>query len=86
MSGLNPALLFILGGVLLPLFPASARRYLPLLVPVVGAGLLLLTPHGNYGQLSAFGLELTTYRLDKLAFVWALIFHIAAFILSLIHI
>ncbi len=80
MSGVNPALLFVLAGILLPLFPAPTRRYLPLLVPVAGAGLLLLTSHGNYGQLSVFNLELTTYRLDKLAFVWALIFHIAAFI------
>lgn len=80
MIGLSPALLFLLAGVLLPLFPATVRRYIALLVPVIGMALLLLTPHGNYGQLSIFGLELTTYRLDKLAFVWALIFHIAAFI------
>ncbi len=80
MIGLSPAIIFLVAGVLLPLFPATARRYIVLLVPVVGVALLLLTPHGNYGQLSIFGLDLTTYRLDKLAFVWALIFHIAAFI------
>ncbi len=80
MTSLSPALLFIIAGCLLPLIPASTRRYVALLVPVIGIALLLLTPHGSYGQVSIFGLELTTYRLDKLAFVWALIFHIAAFI------
>lgn len=80
MTGLNPALVFIIAGVILPLLPAPARRYTVLFVPLIACALLLLTPFGNYGQISIFGLDLTTYRLDKLAFVWALIFHIAAFI------
>jgi len=40
----------------------------------------MLAGFGDHGQVTLFNLELTTYRLDKLAFVWALIFHIAAFI------
>lgn len=80
MTSLSPALLFIAAGCLLPLLPQFARRYVALLTPLLGMAFLLMTPHGQYGQLSVFGLELTTYRLDKLAFVWALIFHIAAFI------
>ncbi|MEM7256986.1 MAG: Na(+)/H(+) antiporter subunit D [Pseudomonadota bacterium] len=80
MTSLNPALLFIVAGLLIPLFPVGARKYLGLVVPVIGIALLVLTSHGHHGQLTLFGLELTTYRLDKLAFVWALIFQIAAFI------
>jgi len=80
MSSLNPAILFVIGALLLPLTPATARRYVALLIPVIGMALVVLTPNGSYGTITIFGLELTTYRLDKLAFVWALIFHIAAFI------
>ncbi len=80
MSSLNPAILFVIGALLLPLMPANARRYVALLIPLIGMALVLLTPNGSYGNITLFGLELTTYRLDKLAFVWALIFHIAAFI------
>lgn len=80
MTSLNPALLYVLAGVLVPLVPGSARKHLALIVPVVGIALLLMTSHGHHGQFVMFGLELTTYRLDNLAFVWALIFQIAAFI------
>ena len=80
MSSLNPAILFVIGALLLPLTPVNARRYVALLIPLIGMALVLLTPIGSYGAVTIFGLELSTYRLDKLAFVWALIFHIAAFI------
>jgi len=80
MTSLNPAVIFLLAGLFTPFASESARRYLALGAPVVGAILLLLADHGNYGQVELFNLQLTTYRLDKLAFVWALIFHIAAFI------
>ena len=80
MTSLNPAVIFLLAGLFTPFAPESARRYIALGAPVAGAILLLLADHGNYGQVQLFNLELTTYRLDKLAFVWALIFHIAAFI------
>ncbi|OED36263.1 Na(+)/H(+) antiporter subunit D [Chromatiales bacterium (ex Bugula neritina AB1)] len=80
MTSLNPALLFLVVGILLPLLPAASRRYCVLFVPLLGMLLLCLTPYGNYGQASIFGLPLESYRLDKLAFVWALIFHIAAVI------
>ena len=80
MSSLNPAILFVIGALLLPLTPVNARRYVALLIPLIGMALVLLTPNGSYGAVTIFGLELSTYRLDKLAFVWALIFHIAAFI------
>ena len=80
MTSINPAVIFLLAGLFTPFAPESARRYIALGAPVVGVILLLLAGHGNYGQVELFNLQLTTYRLDKLAFVWALIFHIAAFI------
>ena len=80
MTGLNPAVVFLLAGLFTPFAPATARRYIALAAPVIGLMLLLLTDHGIYGQVEIFNLQLQTYRLDKLAFIWALIFHIAAFI------
>ena len=80
MTSLNPAVVFLLAGLFTPFAPATTRRYIALAAPVIGLCLLLLTEHGIYGQVELFNLQLQTYRLDKLAFIWALIFHIAAFI------
>jgi len=80
MTSLNPAVIFLLAGLFTPFASSGARRYITLAAPVIGLVLLLLAGFGDHGQVTLFNLELTTYRLDKLAFVWALIFHIAAFI------
>ena len=80
MTSLNPAVLFLLAGLFTPFASVTARRYIALAAPVAGLLLLLTAGMGDHGQIILFNLELTTYRLDKLAFVWALIFHIAAFI------
>lgn len=80
MTSLNPAIVFLIAGLFTPFAPANVRRYITLIAPVIGVALLLMASHGNHGQVQIFDLQLTTYRLDKLAFVWALIFHIAAFI------
>ena len=60
MSSLNPAILFVIGALLLPLTPANARRYVALLIPLIGMALVLLTPNGSYGAVTIFGLELST--------------------------
>ncbi len=80
MASINPAVIFLLAGLFAPFASNTVRRYLTLGAPVLGIILLILTSHGNYGQVEIFNLQLVTYRLDKLAFIWALIFHIAAFI------
>ena len=91
MTSLNPAVIFLIAGLFAPFASDTARRYITLAAPAVGLAALLLTDFGNHGTVEIFNLQLVTYRLDKLAFVWAVIFHIAAFIgalyaLSLIHI
>ncbi len=80
MTSLNPAVIFLLAGLFTPFAAVGVRRYITLAAPLIGLALLLLTNHGDHGQIEIFNLQLVTYRLDKLAFVWALIFHIAAFI------
>ncbi len=80
MTSFNPAIVFLLAGLVTPFAAANTRRYITLAAPVIGLVLLLLANHGNHGLVQIFDIQLITYRLDKLAFVWALIFHIAAFI------
>ena len=82
-ESLNPALILILGGALLPLLPEAIRRWSTLVLPVVATTVLLTMPFGESGQLQVFGLTLVTLRLDSLSFVFALIFHIAAFLTAL---
>ena len=82
---LHPALIYLAAALLVPLVPnGKARAFLILLVPVVGIIPLLTTPFGDYLQLSLFGETLTTFRFDKLSFVFSLVFSLAAF-LSLLY-
>ena len=80
---LNPALVLILGGALMPLLPEVVRRWSTLALPLLATVVLLLLPFGEYGQIPVFGYSLVTLRLDSLSFVFALIFHIAAFLTAL---
>lgn len=74
----NPALLLIIGGLLLPLLGTWPRRVMTVLLPLVGIVVLLNMPMGWAGQMQLFGLPLETIRLDKLSFIFSLIFLIAA--------
>ena len=75
---LNPALVMILGGLLLPLLRDAPRRVLTLALPAMSLALQLQLPEGVSGTVEIFGLTLQTLRLDRLAFIFALIFLIAA--------
>jgi len=76
----NPALLLIIGGLLLPLLGPLPRRIMSLALPAASLVLLCCLPDGESGRAVLFGLDLVTLRVDKLAFIFALIFHIAALI------
>jgi len=80
MTSINPAIVFLVAGLFTPFAAQRLRPYITLAAPVIGLLLLLTAGFDNHGVVELFNLQLTTYRLDKLAFVWALIFHIAAFI------
>jgi multicomponent Na+:H+ antiporter subunit D len=75
---LNPALILIGGGMLLPLFHEIPRKIVMLLLPLASFALLLWLPMGNGGDLEFFGIDLETLRIDRLSFIFAVIFHIAA--------
>lgn len=75
---LNPALILVLGAAGLPLLHGLAQRLYLLALPLGSLALLVWLPFGDRGAFSLFGLELVTLRLDKLSFVFALAFLIAA--------
>ena len=79
----HPALILILGGFVQLALPAQLRRIFLLVLPVLGTIALLNIDAGHYGQLQIFNYELTLLHLDKLSFIFALIFHIALFIVAL---
>jgi len=78
IEGLNPALILIVGALLVPLIPQPARRVYVVLLPLVSMLQLLLHSHGTYAGMAFFDLTLETFRLDGLSFVFSFIFHIAA--------
>lgn len=78
IEGLNPALILIVGALLVPLIPQPARRVYVILLPLLSMLQLVLHQHGTFAELSFFGMTLQTFRLDSLSFIFGLIFHIAA--------
>jgi len=83
MSLLIPPLLFMYGAIYCLVAGRTQRTIVTLLVPVLALVSLLLLPNGNSAQIEFLGFELIFVRLDKLSFVFSLIFIIAAFLASL---
>lgn len=80
---LHPAFILILGGLLQAALPVPIRRIFLLVLPVLAGFVLLSIEPGEYGHVQVFNYELTLLRLDSLSFIFALIFHIALFIVAL---
>ena len=78
---LHPALIYLAGAALVPLVPNGRfRASLLLLVPILGVYPLFTLPYGSFGELTFMGETLTFFRLDRLSFVFTLIFSLAAFL------
>ncbi|MBI2357840.1 MAG: Na(+)/H(+) antiporter subunit D [Deltaproteobacteria bacterium] len=76
----SPGLILIAGAVLVPLFPGAWRSAYLLLLPVLSFAYLAVLPYGEYGQVLVFDYLLTTVRVDKLSFVFGVVFHLAVFL------
>ncbi len=83
MSWFIPPLLFCYGAVLCLFVGRMQRTVITLAVPVLALISLLLLPDGNMAQVQFLGFELIFVRLDKLAFIFSLIFIIAAFLAAI---
>ena len=78
IASVPPFVIFIVGALLLPLIKERWRSAWTLLVPLIGLINLLMLGHGVYWQVDLFDYSLIFGRVDKLAFLFALLFHIAA--------
>ena len=78
MTGAPPFLVFVLGALALPLLGSRWRPAWTLLVPLAGLVNLLLLDPGVHWRVGLFDYELILGRIDKLSFLFALLFHVAA--------
>ncbi len=79
-SSLHPALLLVVGALLIPLVRGSVRNAVVLLLPVLGFINLLSFEAGDSIYASIAGYELYLARIDKLSLLFGYLFHLAAFI------
>jgi multicomponent Na+:H+ antiporter subunit D len=80
IADLPPALILILGALLVPFVPVQVRRLYMLALPVLGLIQLLMLPTGVGAQVEMFGMTLTFLRVDGLAMAFGIIFLIAVFL------
>ena len=84
MTGsLPPFVIFAIGALILPLIGDRWRPAWTLFVPLAGLVNLLMIGHGVYWQVDILDYTLTFGRVDKLAFLFALLFHIATILGSI---
>ncbi|MCG8565314.1 MAG: Na(+)/H(+) antiporter subunit D, partial [Desulfobacterales bacterium] len=79
-SNIVPALIFILGGLLVPFFRGKAKSVYMMMIPVVGFINLLMIPAGEHLALTVGGFDLVLMKLDRLSLLFGYIFHIISFI------
>lgn len=81
VEAMHPALIYLFAALIVPLIPNGWQRAtVMLLVPLAALIPLLTLPYGNWFEYQLFGETLNLFRLDRLSFVFALIFSIAAFL------
>lgn len=80
---LHPALLLLLGALLLPLLPGVYRKVLLLALPVASFINLLGVEAGMQWTLSIVGFEVDVLRADKLSLLFGYLFHLAIFMAAL---
>ncbi len=79
----NPGWLLIAAGLVMPFLPLRLRQGLMLAAPLLAIAWLWQMPQPTIIEAEFLGYTLTPMRLDGLAFVFALIFSIAAFLCGL---
>ena len=79
-TNLVPALIFMVGGMLVPFFKGRAKSVYMLLIPVVGFLNLIHIPIGDHHYLAFGDFNLVLLHVDRLSLLFGYIFHIVAFI------
>ena len=83
LKDLPPGWIMMLGAVFLPMLGRRFFAIGALVLSLLSLGLFCGTPAGEWGQLELFGNELNLVRIDRLSFIFGLIFHLAAVMASI---
>jgi multicomponent Na+:H+ antiporter subunit D len=75
-----PALIFIVGAFLVPLFRGKVRSVYLLLLPVISFINLIYIPQGTHGTINFLDHQIIFGNIDRLSLVFGYIFHIVAFL------
>jgi multicomponent Na+:H+ antiporter subunit D len=80
ISALPPFLLLMVGALVVPFLKGKIRNSWMLLLPVVSFVNFLLIPEGNHWVTSFFGHEIMLGRVDRLSYIFGIIFHLITFL------
>ena len=83
IGSLHPALVLLLGGLLLPLLRGRLRQGALVLLPALGFLNLLGFEAGDSASLTLAGYQLEVLRVDRLSLIFGYLFHIAAFLAAI---
>ena len=83
IGSLHPAVILLIGSLLIPISRGLARQGLMILLPLLGFFNLLYFEAGTSWITSFAGYELETLRADKLSLLFGYLFHIAAFLAAI---
>lgn len=76
----HPALLLIIGALIIPLFKGVWQKGFSLLIPILVIYEVSIMTPGTYGSVDFAGISLVMFKVDKLSLVFGWVFAIMAFI------
>jgi len=80
INALPPALIMILGGLLVPFLSGRVRQIWLLLLPILSFANLLQIPDGSHWVIPFLSDQIVLARVDKLSLIFGYIFHLVAFL------
>ena len=80
LGSLPPFLPLLIGALPVPFLKGRVRAAYTLALPALSLANLLAIPHGNHFSVEFLDMTLTFGRVDRLSFLFGLLFHLAAFV------
>ncbi|TWT66580.1 Na(+)/H(+) antiporter subunit D [Allorhodopirellula solitaria] len=80
IADLPPGFLMIAGSLLLPSLGRRMQAWAVLMLSAASLVVFVLTPVGNYGNMTLFGADLNLVRIDSISRPFGIVFHLAAII------
>lgn len=75
-----PALIMLIGALLLPLLPGNYRSFISLLIPLLSLYIIWMMPSGNHLTLDLMDYHLYPCKIDQLSRIFGIIFALITFI------